>query len=245
MLGGTLSVYWGRREMENPVPAESLVITRDVAEERGVEMFVPNRFLKGLLPEQLLEEYVFWQQQSGVNQGQLVGELKQRDSDRPQTALLVHFPVGDKHRSHARVYREVIGSQDSPLELLNISLAAADSNLSSLAALCKRLEAASHALVWGRNGHVVVVEFPRLQLSFTDRNGKMVCDQHDCYWLARRDDGISRWSEALLKEFIGATALLCGEYGTRAILCSAGLKAGRVSVDRSCDGLLVRRDRWI
>ncbi|EEQ97587.1 hypothetical protein Pmar_PMAR028394 [Perkinsus marinus ATCC 50983] len=58
----------------------------------------------------------------------------------------------------------------------------------------------------------------------------MVCDQHDCYWLARRDDGISRWSEALLKEFIGATALLCGEYGTRAILSSAGLKAGRVSV---------------
>ncbi|KAF4709293.1 hypothetical protein FOZ63_023861, partial [Perkinsus olseni] len=92
------------------------------------------------------------------------------------------------------------------------------------------LEGMSHVLAWGRAGKVELVEFPRLQLTFKNHEGKLVSDQHEHYWLARRGDVISASTEALLKEFIGATALLCGDYGTRAILCSAGLSAGRTAV---------------
>ncbi|KAF4705627.1 hypothetical protein FOZ62_029252, partial [Perkinsus olseni] len=230
VMGGKLSAYAGPREVPDVVPQESLVITRSISDERGVEKFVPRRFLRGLLPEQLLDKYMFWQQQSGAHKGWLVGELRQPDPNRPPTVLTVEFGDDDKHRSHSRVYRQIVGSQEPPLELLNLSLAAGDSDVASLAALCSRLEGMSHVLAWGRAGKVELVEFPRLQLTFKNHEGKLVSDQHEHYWLARRGDVISASTEALLKEFIGATALLCGDYGTRAILCSAGLSAGRTAV---------------
>jgi hypothetical protein len=50
------AAYAGRAAME-----PSLVILRNIVQEMGVQVFVPRRFLRGLLPAALLCAYDFWQ----------------------------------------------------------------------------------------------------------------------------------------------------------------------------------------
>lgn len=43
------------------LPSSSLVILRTLSSEIGTQTFVPNRFLKGILPEGLITDFQFWQ----------------------------------------------------------------------------------------------------------------------------------------------------------------------------------------
>ena len=47
--------------LRNHAPAHSLVIMRNLNAAMGLQTFIPSRLLQGLLPEALLEEFVFWQ----------------------------------------------------------------------------------------------------------------------------------------------------------------------------------------
>ncbi len=42
-------------------PAYSLVIKRHITRSLGLQTYLPSEFLQGLLPQALLEKYVFWQ----------------------------------------------------------------------------------------------------------------------------------------------------------------------------------------
>jgi hypothetical protein len=42
-------------------PAPSLVVTRTLSEGLGQQTYIPSRFLQGILPEALLNEYQVWQ----------------------------------------------------------------------------------------------------------------------------------------------------------------------------------------
>jgi len=41
-----------------------LVITRNLSTSSGIQQYLPDRLLYGLIPEALIDEYVFWQSQS-------------------------------------------------------------------------------------------------------------------------------------------------------------------------------------
>jgi hypothetical protein len=52
---GSVMIHHGTR------PRKSLVITRNLNQETGLQTFIPSRFLMGLVPEALLDQYMFWQ----------------------------------------------------------------------------------------------------------------------------------------------------------------------------------------
>ena len=76
-LGKPLSVclspqpHWQAGDALTPaVAAASLLITRSITKDEALQTFVPARFLRGLMPEALLETYTFWQRPDGDMVGQ-------------------------------------------------------------------------------------------------------------------------------------------------------------------------------
>mmetsp|Transcript_14755 Transcript_14755/g.40767 ORF Transcript_14755/g.40767 Transcript_14755/m.40767 type:complete len:3812 (+) Transcript_14755:277-11712(+) len=59
-VAGILSLSAGV-PMTSVAPTSSLLVSRALSSEIGVQTFVPPRFLEGLLPTALVETYVFWQ----------------------------------------------------------------------------------------------------------------------------------------------------------------------------------------
>ena len=60
-------------------PHESLVITRNLATAaENTQMYMPTRYLRGLLPEALLDTYVFWQESDDSLTGYLRRELQEK-----------------------------------------------------------------------------------------------------------------------------------------------------------------------
>ncbi|KAH9262352.1 hypothetical protein BASA82_000599, partial [Batrachochytrium salamandrivorans] len=60
--------------LSRPVmPNASIVISRNLSSQVGVQVFIPDRFLYGLIPEALVEEYCFWQNNTG---GDIMGHLR-------------------------------------------------------------------------------------------------------------------------------------------------------------------------
>ena len=61
-LHETPGVDSGIKELMRPVsPHLSLVIKRNLSRELGIQTFIPRRFLAGILPDSLLQRYIFWQ----------------------------------------------------------------------------------------------------------------------------------------------------------------------------------------
>ena len=158
------------------------------------EIFVPREFLTGLLPDALLERYVFWKS------GPLMmrGYASQADDD---TSILVYL-----RRQHgaqvldscqAEVCR--ISERGERMMLLNILQAREGSSLAKLGRTLVRLDGYSHMLVWTTSiasarelADVSLVELPRLKLRFevqlqdgtarlysTDYAGLFVSDEDD------------------------------------------------------------------
>ena len=61
-LHETPDVKSGMAELLRPLPPRlTLVIKRNLTRELGIQTFIPRRFLAGILPDSLLQRYIFWQ----------------------------------------------------------------------------------------------------------------------------------------------------------------------------------------
>jgi hypothetical protein len=83
-------IVQGHAYMKPSYPHPSLCITRNLTSlSDGLQTYVPHRFLRGLLPDALLEEYVFWQESDDSLTGYLIKEV--RDKRAQQTVLRVEL----------------------------------------------------------------------------------------------------------------------------------------------------------
>ena len=63
--------HWQAGDASVPATAKAtLLISRSVTKDDPAQTFLPHRFLRGLLPEALLNDYVFWQRPDGTVYGQ-------------------------------------------------------------------------------------------------------------------------------------------------------------------------------
>ncbi len=68
------------------IPAPSLVVTRKLTAELGEQTFLPSRFLQGLIPAGLLNEYLFWQGEDDTVYGY---EIPNRGTHRERTFIAI------------------------------------------------------------------------------------------------------------------------------------------------------------
>ena len=184
-------------------PAPSVLISRTTVERLGRQLFLPRRYIHGLLPDALLEGYRFWRCEAKGAPEQLVGD-EWEPSDVPTRVYVtmqrglegasavvrrvsLQGPVSRTLRSGEPPRSPALWDEDpaqAPEYLVNLRRGPA-----ALANLLVRLENLSHVLAWtATEGSVVVqrVELPRLRLSFTRNGAKLHCDQHRGYWLMDR-----------------------------------------------------------
>eukprot|EP01065_Artemidia_motanka_P043555 TRINITY_DN6056_c0_g2_i1.p1 TRINITY_DN6056_c0_g2~~TRINITY_DN6056_c0_g2_i1.p1 ORF type:complete len:3869 (+),score=962.49 TRINITY_DN6056_c0_g2_i1:109-11715(+) len=166
-------------------PEPSVVITRvcdgGPSREGRQETFVPRRALLGLLPDALLEEYVFWRR--NVGHGLLIGYPNPQCGADPRSWIEIRLKaVGDVSGqlgdASARISRRRTGSEDEEVLVNLLSTQSA-----KVAELCAKLENPSHVLCWcaADGSQLTRVEMPRVRLSFTATPAGLTCDQHAGY----------------------------------------------------------------
>eukprot|EP00439_Symbiodinium_sp_Y106_P063482 s1679_g9.t2 len=216
-------------------PAPSILIYRQVVANLGRQLFMPSRFLLGLVPSALLERYSFWRSDGAPDSaGCLTGDELQ-PCDGP-TRLQVTLCRG-KMGVSATVRRVCLKPSSGPYHSWDADDSKAAEVLVNLrhssslkfASLLARIEDLSHILAWSseEGGRVRRVEFPRLWLSFQEHGGHLYCEQHSGFWLAE-----CKWSNKvcrLLQQFGGGTLLLENGSGEYAILVSAAAQPVRPS----------------
>ena len=176
---------------------ESVVITRNLTAELGVQTFIPNRMLHGLVPSSLCDDYAFWQNEDDS----LYGYLR-NPGDSTKRASMLHivlFPEGGKDKSgfgnaeadalirrvpilnpeanHADIQ---IDEEQPVMTLLNLLYALPGTPVRTLANIFMRLDNLSNCLIWTKapcetpeaTCTLDAVEFPRLQMSFTANSTK-------------------------------------------------------------------------
>jgi hypothetical protein len=172
-VSGILSLSAGV-PMTTIAPATSLLVTRALNSELGTETYVPPRFLAGLIPSSLVDEYVFWQgeddnicgyekSKSSHKDGEEMGPA---ESEAPSTRLKIIFAKAEDFdasgfcNSHAEALIQripVIGadheleradSNRPMLTLLNVLTAPPSSLLKRIGMLLSRLDNLAHVLVW-------------------------------------------------------------------------------------------------
>ena len=165
----------------------SLVITRSLdSKEDNLQTFIPRRFVRGLLPEVLLESYVFWQKRDGSLLGQ------RRPPSAPSSGGSASPPSPPSAPSdelwitlsggRATVRRvPLAGGAPQPAaatRLLAAMHAPRGGALAKLIALLERVDELSHVLLWSAAGdgrdaepNVEVIELPRLRLTLEARRG--------------------------------------------------------------------------
>ena len=173
-VGGILSLSAGI-PMTTVSPAPSLLVTRALNSEIGTQTYVPPRFLAGLLPSCLVDQYVFWQNEDDSIIGyEKLGEegdeddplAKKFDADSPSSRLKITLSKGsdfDKtgfcnSPAEALIQRiPVIGIEHEVEQvdpnrpshtLLNVLSAPPSSLLKRAGLLLSRLDNLSHVLVW-------------------------------------------------------------------------------------------------
>ena len=177
-IGGILSLSAGI-PMTTVSPAPSLLVTRALNSEIGTQTYVPPRFLAGLLPSCLVDQYVFWQSEDdniiGYEKAGEQGDdddddplAKKYDADSPSSRLKITLSKGsdfDKSGfcnspAEALIQRiPVIGIEheiervdpNRPMHtLLNVLSAPPSSLLKRVGLLLSRLDNLSHVLVWSK-----------------------------------------------------------------------------------------------
>lgn len=181
----------GNAEKQN-IPEPSLVISRALNKETGLQTYLPPRVFYGVLPTCLLEEFHFWQNEDDTITGVHVSKhtklfnetVKEHPPPIQDTYLTVELMPYDKPSLSARVVRYKTNSNSSsgseqPHTLLNVLEASHDSLLGKVRQWARRIENLSHCLVWTKDKvskvsdacAIDLIEFPRLQLTF-----ERVCD---------------------------------------------------------------------
>jgi len=168
---------------------ESLVISRNLGvTEDDEQVFIPSRFMRGLVPAALLEDYEFWQ----CKDDSLIGVPSQASTIRKSSSSSSCFLIRVKFLGDVGGDVAIIRNlEDNPFSvlssgslsmsipteyetLLNLQTASPESTLGQLALFLQRIEDLSHCLVWTKSKclqgdskcTVDLVELPRLSLSF-------------------------------------------------------------------------------
>jgi hypothetical protein len=181
------------------VPHSSLVITRNLGEGSETEqVHVPRLFLRGLLPDVLLEDYDFWQNSDMNIVGYQHVHVQQRNqsahalriklvtSGKFISAHVTRVPlaiIADGNQEHkVQQWEEERKIKDCAAELELLDLQYAEGNLAELADFFMQLEDLSSILCWtpaapsaassARSTHLVkTIELPRLQICFNATPG--------------------------------------------------------------------------
>ena len=169
---------------------DTLVIHRQSSQ--GQQLFTPSALLYGLVPQALLDHFLFWQVQGAEGRGgYLVGEPK---ADAPYSfglKLTMDEPDStaseqDKPRQERWdvTIRQVQVDEDGEVEeekgeegiyLVNLLSSTRNDQLHRLVQILTRIEDIAHILVWSSSPpssptlHITRVELPRLKLSFSPR----------------------------------------------------------------------------
>ena len=169
-IAGILSMSAGI-PMTTLSPADSLLVTRSLSKSTGKQVYIPKRFMAGILPSALVEKYSFWQSESD----DIVGyeESTPADEDDMETNLnhsstrleitLLKEKEQDtsgfcNSKAQALVKRisyldadpvnENRNPNSSVLTLLNVNSAPPSSLLKRVGMLLSRLDNLAHVLVW-------------------------------------------------------------------------------------------------
>eukprot|EP00435_Cladocopium_sp_Y103_P015704 s3542_g3.t2 len=184
---------------------------------RNSQIHLPRRFLRGLLPDALLQRYRFWRcrgsnsaAKGGV--GEIEGEEVMPSKDEA-TRLRIQL-VRTAEGTTARVERRPVEEPNAAPEVL-VNLRRGN----GLTKILARLENLSHILVWA--GQSLRVELPRLRLSFAAQKQRLYCEQHRGFWLA--DGALQDMTQAEMgEESVGVSvADLLAQWGVglRLTLC--------------------------
>ena len=180
-VAGILSMSAGI-PMTTLSPADSLIVSRRLSKNIGNQVYIPKRFLAGILPSALVEKFSFWQSENddiiGYEELDLLDEDDDdnagKDEKRSCTRLIISLlKEQDKDDSgfcnsgaQALIQRIAYLDADPVVEnknpntptmtLLNITSAAPSSLLKRVGMLLSRLDNLAHVLVWSyanvRNG---------------------------------------------------------------------------------------------
>lgn len=173
-------------------PEVSVIISRALNNDLGNQVFIPKRFLSGLVPSALLEKYSFWQGDNDNLSGYEAEPKKGLESSTgPATqlrillsksssmdlsgfcnseasALIQRIPVKNYEPSSPRDVTRPIHT------LLNILAAPPGSILKIVGMLLSRLDNLSHVLAWTKSSiksindpcEIDLIELPRVNLTF-------------------------------------------------------------------------------
>ena len=191
-VAGILSLSSGV-PMTTVIPEASVIISRALNNKLGNQVFIPDRFLGGILPTALVEKYDFWQSDDDCLYGYEVSD-DDAMSTGPPTQLkvtLTKTSADDKSGfcnsdANAIIQRIPVVDLDpsSKLDhnrqvftLLNIMCAPPHSLLKKIGMLLSRLDNLSHVLVWSKsdvkspNESCIIdrIELPRVNLTFNSR----------------------------------------------------------------------------
>jgi hypothetical protein len=230
----------------------SLVITRLLKEELGVQQLIPGRYLRGQIPAVLVALYTFWQNEDDSLSGEPT-KLCQMTTGPAATltvklcdsaANVLGWGTGDGFATISRAGDD----KYAPMTLLNLQLAPEKSALRRVADLFTRLDNISHILVWSKRTPPIAeaddlaierIELPRVRLSFSrGMDGRLYSEQHSGYFVSNER---SRLTCALL-EGVQSSLLLENAEGELFIICAAtgrpirpidGLFPSQVLFDRS------------
>ena len=233
-VGGDLS---GRRRA-----SRSLVITRNLSVASGLETFIPTRFLTGILPDGLIDGYIFWQRNTD---DAILGYQKpgfRAAAKFPSVIEATLHASGDADASgfcmslaNARVVRRFEDTEGTEHTLVNLMYAEPGTVLAALRAICCRIDNLSNVLAWstasadGSSAVVDLLEFPRLRLSFTVADGKLWSNDQSGYFVSNfRSDEINS-----LLGGIPNSILLEDTSRQRSILVPANAKPARPNDPRA------------
>jgi hypothetical protein len=172
-VGGILSLSAGI-PMTTLKPAPSLILTRALSAECGTQTLVPSRFLAGMLPSSIVDNYTFWQGEdenltgyADVHEKPPVTEDEEvGGSITPSTRIKVTLAKGKdfdnsgfcNSNAEALVQRipvldasqatETRDTNRPVLTLLNILSAPPSSLVKRIGMLLSRLDNLSHVLMW-------------------------------------------------------------------------------------------------
>ena len=171
-VAGILSMSSGI-PMTNTFPSDSLIVSRALSKSIGNQVYIPKRFLAGILPTALVDTYTFWQTEDDniigfedvdiekneddndivVENGAIsrlkITLLKGSDVDKsgfcnsPADALVQLIPTLNSDPE-----KEELDPNRPVMTLLNIITAPPSSLLKRVGMLLSRLDNLSHILVW-------------------------------------------------------------------------------------------------
>lgn len=175
-IAGILSMSAGI-PMTTILPSDSLLVSRALSKSIGNQVYIPKRFMAGMLPTALIDSYCFWQNENDDITGYMESieekddddednkQVDNRSSNRLKITLLKdndHDDTGFCNSSaRALVQRIVVTDPDPALEiidsniptrtLLDVRTAPPSSLLKRVGMLLSRLDNLSHVLIWSNS----------------------------------------------------------------------------------------------